>query len=337
MRAAIFAFTERGKDAARRVSEQLAGEIAMYAPARLSGEGFEAYTGCLPAFVGDLFDRDALIFVGAAGIALRAIAPHVTSKRSDPAVLCMDEAGRFVIPLLSGHIGGANALARRLAASLNATPVITTATDVNGLFSVDTWATEHNMAITSMALAKRVSAEILTRNIPFWSDAERPGRLAEGLVWSDRGDLGVCVSVHDLKPFGDTLLLAPRVLRLGIGCRRDTPAEAIEAAIQRALSENSLRVEAVAGVASIDVKLDEAGLIECCRSHSWPIEFYTAEQLNAVPGSFSKSDFVKNTVGVDNVCERAASVTGGQIIVRKRALNGVTVAVAEMKWGIEFG
>ena len=337
MKTAVFAFTERGKALARRVAAQLSGEIALFAPPRLAGEGFEAYTGGLPDFVGGRFDSDALVFVGAAGIALRAVAPHVASKRSDPAVLCMDEAGRFVIPLLSGHIGGANALARRLASALDAVPVITTATDVNGRFSVDAWATEHDMAITSMALAKRVSAEILVRDIPFWSDAKKPDRLAEGLVWAEGGELGICVSVHGLRPFDDTLLLVPRALYLGIGCRRGTSPEAVEAAIQRVFSVHDLRMEAIKGVASIDVKADEAGLVACCRAHGWPMTFYTAEQLNAVPGSFSRSEFVKHTVGVDNVCERAAAAAGGNLIVGKTALNGVTVAVAEMKWGIEFG
>ena len=276
------------------------------------------------------------MFVGATGIAVRAIAPHVVSKKSDPAVICLDEAGSFVIPLLSGHIGGANALARTLADALGAVPVVTTATDVNGRFSVDTWATEHNMAITSMALAKRVSAEILTHDIPFYSDGECPEALASGLMWAESGDVGVCVSIHDLKPFDSNLLLVPRVLRLGIGCRRGTPAEAIEAAISRVLSENKLRPESIRDAASIDVKSDEAGLLACCRNHGWPLTFYSAECLKAVPGSFAKSEFVKNTVGVDNVCERAAAADGGRIIVPKTALNGVTVAVSEMKWGIEF-
>ena len=336
MRSVLFAFTERGKATARRVAEILEGEKALYAPARLAGEGFEAYPDGLPEFTGTVFDRDALVFVGATGIAVRAVAPHVASKRSDPAVISLDEAGSFVIPLLSGHIGGANALARRLADALGAVPVVTTATDVNGRFSVDTWATEHDMAITSMALAKRVSAEILTHDIPFYTDGERPEALANGLAWAERGELGVCVSIHDLKPFENTLLLAPRVLRLGIGCRRGTPAEAIEAVIEKVLSENKLRSEAIRDAASIDVKSDEPGLLACCRAHDWPLTFYSAEKLMAVPGSFTKSDFVKNTVGVDNVCERAAAADGGRIIVPKTALNGVTVAVAELKWGIEF-
>ena len=340
MRAVLFAFTEAGKRTARRIGTVLdaSGWACEYrAPAKLAGEGFEAYAGGLPDFVGGVFERDALLFVGAAGIAVRAIAPHAASKRSDPAVLCIDERAQFVIPLLSGHIGGANRLARMLAEALNAVPVITTATDVNGRFSVDTWATEHHMAIASMALAKRVSAEILTHDIPFWSDAARPERLAEGLYWSDEGPLGVCASVRELHPFDDTLLLVPRALRVGLGCRRGTPEAAIDAAIQRVFSDNGLRLEAVAEAASIDVKSDEAGLNACCAAHGWPIAFYTPEQLNAVPGAFSKSEFVKHTVGVDNVCERAAAAAGGKIIVPKTAMNGVTVAVAELEWGIEFG
>ena len=338
MRAVVFAFTERGKGTAMRVRGALGGgDIALRAPGKLADDAFAAYGGGLPDYTGKVFDRDALIFVGATGIAVRAIAPHVASKKSDPAVLCLDEAGRFVIPILSGHIGGANRLARQIAQALDATPVITTATDVNGKFSVDAWAAERGMVIASMALAKRVSAEILTRDIPFYSDAGRPDRLADGLRWADTGELGICVSVRDLRPFEHTLLLTPKALRLGVGCRRGTPADAIGDAVERVLKENRLRSEAVAGVASIDVKADEAGLIECCGRHDWPVTFYTADELKAVPGDFTPSEFVKNTVGVDNVCERAAAATGGKIIIPKTAVNGVTVAVAEMKWGIDFG
>lgn len=338
MRAVLFAFTARGKRTALRVRDALSeAEMLLRTPEKLADVDFDAYTGALSDYVGGVFDRDALIFVGAAGIAVRAVAPHAASKRSDPAVLCLDEAGQFVIPILSGHIGGANRLARRLAGALGATPVITTATDVNGRFSVDAWAAEHGMAITSMPLAKRVSAEILMRDIPFFTDAPRPERVADGLVWAVHGALGVCVSVRDLKPFDETLLLVPRALRVGIGCRRGTSAGAIREAVEKVLNDNGLRIDAVREAASIDLKSDEPGLLECCRALGWPIAFYTAEALDAVEGDFAPSAFVKRTVGVDNVCARAAAASGGSIIVPKTALNGVTVSVAELKWGIEFG
>jgi hypothetical protein len=111
-------------------------------PPRLQDADCAAWSGSLADFVGGLFEAEALVFVGACGIAVRAVAPHVQSKLSDPATLCVDERAQYVIPLLSGHIGGANQLARRLAEALDATPVITTATDVNGRFAVDAWAAE---------------------------------------------------------------------------------------------------------------------------------------------------------------------------------------------------
>lgn len=336
MNGAVFAFTEAGKAAARRVASAL--DIRdLFAPARLAGVGFSAYDGGLPDAVGAVFDRDALVFVGAAGIAVRAVAPHVHSKCADPAVLCVDEQARFVIPLLSGHIGGANRLACALADALGAVPVITTATDVNGRFSVDAWAAERGMAISSMALARRVSAEILVRDLPFWSDAPRPEFLPAGLYWSDSGELGVCVSVRALHPFADTLLLSPRALVVGIGCRRDVPESSIATAVEAVFASQNLCLDAVARAASIDLKRGEPGLSGFCAHLGWPVDFYPAEALNALPGRFSGSEFVRQTTGTDSVCERAAMMRGGRLIVPKTALNGVTVAVAELEWGLEFG
>ena len=160
MKIAIFAYSHGGCAAARRVRAVLAeAETVCYAVPRLEEAGF------LP-LAKDIYrerfsSMDALIFIGACGIAVREIAPYLVSKKTDPAVLCIDEKMQFVIPLLSGHIGGANDLARRLAAALGAAAVITTATDVNGKFAVDAWAAKNGCAISSMPLAKKVAAEIL--------------------------------------------------------------------------------------------------------------------------------------------------------------------------------
>ena len=173
MRAALFAFSRGGCATARRILAALPEETWMcYTMPRFEEPGFlpldrAIYDVCFSSM-------DALIFVGACGIAVREIAPYVKSKKTDPAVVCIDEAGQFVIPLLSGHIGGANALAEKLAEKLDATAVVTTATDVRGKFAVDAWAARHGCAISDMGLAKAVSAAILEKDIPLCSQFSLP-------------------------------------------------------------------------------------------------------------------------------------------------------------------
>ena len=329
--AAVLSFSPRGADTAARIAAALAEDYAVET---------HAPKGNLKALTARLFPEvEALVFVGACGIAVRAVAPHLVSKAVDPAVLVIDEKGQFVISLLSGHIGGANDLARRLAAALGATPVITTATDVNRRFAADAWAARHGLSIGDMAAAKRFSAEILKRDLPLLSDFPIEGKLPAGVVLGEAGDCGLAVSCRDIHPFDTTLLLTPRLLHLGVGCKRGTPAEAIEAAVRAALEGAGLRGEAMKAAASIDVKRDEAGLTAWADANGLPISFYSAEALNAVPGTFTPSAFVLKTVGVDNVCERAAMASAGEgarLLVKKTSLNGVTVAVAREKWSVCF-
>lgn len=336
MNIAIFAYSRTGCKTARRICMALPeAETLCYAVPRLAEPGF------LPlekAVYGAAFsEMDALIFVGAAGIAVREIAPYVRDKRTDPAVLDLDERANFVIPLLSGHIGGANALARRLAAALGATAVVTTATDVNGKFSVDTWAAEHGCAISDMGLAKAVSAEILEHSVPFCSDFPIQGPLPDGLVLGESGELGIYAGYRFSAPFARTLRLVPRVLRVGIGCRRGISREAVEEAIGKVFVENRLDPAAILGVFSIDLKEHEPGLLAACAAHGWPAHFYSASQLQAVPGEFTGSDFVRAVTGVENVCERAAFLDAERLLVKKTACDGVTVAVAAEHWEADFG
>ena len=323
MRAAVLSFSERGAQTAKRVAEALGGEyeIRLYAP-----------RGNLSELMGELFrSEDALIFVGACGIAVRAIAPYVADKTSDPAVLVLDELALHVISLLSGHIGGANALCWKLAAALESDAVVTTATDVNRRFSVDAWATRQGLKISSMKTAKLYSSAILRRDLPLYTDLPIEGELPPGVYYGDTGAVGAAVSCRDIAPFKNTLLLVPPALYVGIGCKIDTPRERIAEDVDGVFSANALRPEAAAGLASIDVKSDEAGLLAYASERGVPIRFFTAEELRAVPGEFSASAFVAGTVGVDNVCERsavAAAGAGARLIVKKTANNGVTVAVA---------
>ena len=153
---AFVAFTGKGAALAERLRAELGGTV------RVPGEGFS-----LSAWTAENFpEREALIFIGAAGIALRAVAPHIRSKAEDPAVLCVDETGRFVIPLLSGHLGGANELARRLAAMTGGMPVITTATDLNRAFAVDLWAKSHGMTVLQPERIRQVSSARTPQILP---------------------------------------------------------------------------------------------------------------------------------------------------------------------------
>lgn len=315
---ALISFTERGAETARSIRTVLGGDHtavnseASFSLADWAERAFKEYT--------------ALVFVGAAGIAVRAISPWIRSKTTDPAVLCVDEAGRFVIPLLSGHLGGANALADKLAEHLGATAVITTATDLRHAFAVDLWAKKQGMTVLQPDRIKTVSAKVLRgEQIRIACPWPVMGELPSEVRLADSGDVIVAYRPQQ----GTALQLAPRVLYLGIGCRRGTDAEHLETVFQRFCSERKLLPEAICGAASIDVKADEPGLAAFCQSHAWPLAFFNAKTLASLEGDFSMSEFVRNTVGVDNVCERSAVLTsGGELIEKKYAFDGVTFALA---------
>ena len=264
-----------------------------------------------------------MVFIGATGIAIRSIAPYIRSKTKDPAVISIDEQGKFVIPLLSGHIGGANGLAAGIAAFLKAVPVITTATDVNDLFAVDECA-------SNLVDCKKVGVK---------SEFPIRGPLPKGLVLAEGGPVGLAISLRkSVQPFVETVVLRPRILHLGIGCRRGTPKDNIEELVIQELKKLKVTMSVVKGIASIDVKKDEEGLLSFAEENAFPIRFYSAEELNAVEGDFTPSAFVAKTVGVDNVCERAAVLDsgGGKLLLRKTGRNGVTLAIAAEEYVVDF-
>ena len=338
MKIALFAYSRQGCKTARRVLESFKdSEVQAYTMERFLEPGFVPIPRPPQSFYGKLFDwADALIFIGSCGIAVREIAPHVKSKLTDPAVIAVDELGGFVVPLLSGHIGGANALAMELADLLGATPVITTATDINRKFSVDAWAARQGLYIASLSAAKHISARILEAPVPICSDFPIVTALPEGTAEGASGEIGICISCGTREPFDETLLLVPPILHLGIGCRRGTSREAIEAAVNQVCREHGIHPKAIKQAASIDLKAGEAGLLEYCEKRSLPVSFYTAQELGAIPGEFTSSERVLRVTGVDNVCERAAMMGAEKLLVRKTAMDGVTVAIALEHWEVRF-
>lgn len=319
---------------------------------------------------------DAIVFVTASGIAVRSVAEHLTHKSKDPAIVCMDECSKHVISLVSGHAGGANALTQMLADVMWATPVITTATDVEGQFSIDDYAREHNLVVTDWAKAKAISAEVLATGAkPVWVDEAEVSQEEEknaceickeqkstgidvGKIENDgcENEIGVqelqigshqvIITPQDGSVDVQTLQLIPRCIVAGVGCKKGTPVDKIEHAVQDAFAKAGLRMEALCAVVSIDLKKEEAGLLEFCETRNVPFETYAAEELQAVPGTYSASEFVSGVTGVDNVCERSAvkyasehgmnqgerllgrQAKHGELLLRKQAYGGVTVALA---------
>ena len=339
MKIAVFAYSRQGCAMARRIMTHFAGnEVQPYTIERFEEPGFLPICRPAKSFYGPIFHNvDAMVFVGSTGIAVREIAPHVRDKTTDPAVVSIDELGRFCIPLLSGHIGGANDLALELANALDATPVITTATDINKRFSVDAWAARNGYEIASLSRAKAVSAAILEQDIPLCSDYLIETPQPAGVVSGDSGDVGIRISVLKDEPYKRTLRLIPKILHLGIGCRKGTSVEAIRKAVDEVLLAHNIDRRAIKCAASIDLKAEESGLLAFCQEWKLPVTFYSAEELKAVPGEFTPSAFVQSVTGVDNVCERSALIGAEKLIVKKTARNGVTVALAQEHWEVHFG
>ncbi len=324
MRIELTAFTDRGRALAAGLAESLTGRGHQAACTR---EGMRAADWTALAFG----RADALIFVGAAGIAVRSIAPHLRSKATDPAVVVVDEGGHFAIPILSGHLGGANDLARELSELLGCQCVLTTATDVNGVFAFDQWAREMDCAVPHPERILPVSQAMLAGEcVGVWSRWSVEGELPPGIRWTDRAQARVRIDWSCGEEESAPLVLVPRALTLGVGCRKGTPAQKLEGAWSALLNQFHVYPEAVRTAASVTLKAEEPGLLDFCQAHRLPLSIYTPEELSGVEGSFTPSAFVQKVTGVDNICERAAALAaGGQVVVPKQARNGVTMALAQ--------
>ena len=345
MRIRLISYTGNGRDTAERIANILtaAGHTCRrYALPKYLGEGDEPLTVKGPAWAEEGFrEADALVFCCASGIAVRAIAPWVKDKTTDPAVIVTDDQGHFIIPLLSGHLGGANELALLIAKELDGTPVLTTATDTHGLFAVDVFAKKNHLKIGDMTLAKEISAALLSgKPVGFRSDLPWTGTLPKGLTEETDGnvELGIWISAgRGEPPWPKTLRLTPRRYAAGIGCRRGKPCADLARFLAEQLKDCGVSEEELRCIASIDLKKDEQGLLELSSQLGIPFLTYTAEELQTVPGEFTASAFVKAQTGVDSVCERAAVKTsGGRLVRRKTVAEGMTFALAEYEEAIRF-
>ena len=327
----IICFNENGKKILEKLNN--AYRAAGIAPAKgylFGGSGEDRAAGStetlfktdmpLASFVKGEFEAGrAIIFIGAVGIAVRTISGCVNDKLTDSPVIVIDDAGTFVIPILSGHAGGANKLAATIAELIGAIPVITTSTDVNSAFSADVFACENHLTIKNRDGIRKVSAKALEGKPVTISIKDYPPKESVDIIIADETDREY------------SLLLSPKKYVIGVGMRKDKDVASVEEFILSVLRDNSIDIGDVYSLATIDIKEDEPAIRAFSQKYRIPVITFEASVLKRVEGDFSSSDFVRDMVGVDNVCERAAVLAAGpgsRLIVHKTVSSGITIAIA---------
>lgn len=338
---ALFCLTPGGMALAERLKPAL--PMTCFTSEKLQRDGFAPFEGGFAQTLREAFSHySAVIFIGATGIAVRVIAPLVNDKFIDPAVIVIDERGQHVISLLSGHYGGANALARYLAGVLDADPVITTATDVNELAALDTLASQLDARMDGFRPAVKTINHMLVsgKRIGLWCDAA----MREEVAGCDtRGfiavtdlevlpalDALVCVTTQAELPALSLPVykLVPRRVVAGIGCRRDTPFALLSMLLQRQLHAHAFDPLALRAVGSITLKQDERGLVQLAQSLRVPFEVFSADVLRQHEHHFPASEFVRQTAGVGSVSGPAAwLMSQGQLVGETLREQGVTITL----------
>lgn len=344
MKTAVISLTRRGAELALKIGYQLKADI--YA----KNQFVEKYvikdklflihpvTTEFSTLIERVFNSyDALVFVMACGIVVRSIAPYIKDKVNDPAVVVVDEKGQHVISLLSGHIGGANKLAREVACLTGGVPVITTATDVNEVIAFDVFAVENGCAIENLKDLKYISSELVNGGeVGFYTDCKLSGTLPGNIIDDvppGSCKYGVVLSNSTDVPYKaeKVLYIRPRNLILGIGCKKGTSRDAIENAVEDFMLKNKKSLLSVKYLASIDLKKQEKGIVEFCKDKGIEFRTFSAEVIRSIEDRFTVSPFVKKNVGVGSVAE-ACAVMGGdnaKLICPKTVYKGITLALAE--------
>lgn len=279
-----------------------------------------------------------LVFIMATGIVVRTIAPLIKSKKTDPAVVVLEEKGRYAISLLSGHLGGANDLARRIAHFLKGEAVITTSSDINDLPSIDLWAEGKGFVIENEEGLPEVATRLIDKgslNVYSEIDIDLPPHFKK---ISDLNSADLVITNKDLKFMArePILILRPKNLVIGIGCNSGTSVHEIGEAVRKVLSEKGLSFHSIHSIATIDRKAEEPGLIEFAKRHGFGISYFAAEELNSVvnlqPSAFSQSRLVFNATGAYGVAEPAALLASvsSELLVPKQKIGNVTIAVAQV-------
>ncbi|MBU1568396.1 MAG: cobalamin biosynthesis protein [Proteobacteria bacterium] len=319
MKIALVAITRGGKKLARQLADRLDGATLLTQAkgqkvAELIAASWQSY--------------DGLICIMAAGIAVRAIAPLLQDKLVDPCVVVMDEKGRHAISLLSGHMGGGNDLARKVAILTGGAPVITTASDTLQLVALDLWAEGQGLLAPGREkLTEAASLLVNFGSLRLYSD-ETVTSLPTGLTLVGEVEQADIIVSTSTRFEGGVTIFRPRNLVVGIGCNRGTPAGEMEEALTELLTDLQLSKASIRNLASIDKKNDEPGLLQFAADNGWQIEFFPSEQINTL-NNVAISFAALKAVGAIGVAEPAAllSAQSNHLLSRKRKWKNVTMAI----------
>jgi precorrin-4/cobalt-precorrin-4 C11-methyltransferase len=343
---AVMALTPKGSELAANIAANIEG-TSLYLPKKESSGVAEAhgFTDFKTTFVNCFKQHKGLVCVMATGIVVRLLSSLLEGKESDPAVVVVDEMGRNAISLISGHLGGANRLAREVAAITGGQPVITTATDVQGKLSLDELAQRVGLVIENLDRVKTLNMALLEEQQIGLFD---PGGWLQPLVPDSAGikilkdlnearaaELSGWIYVDDMLGSFEPppcLVLRPKSLVVGVGCNRGTTATEIDKAVEEVFRDHGLSLLAVRNVATAELKKDEDGLNELLRERGWTSAYYSAHELQTGDSVPTPSEVVRKHIGVESVCEKAAMLSAEtrELLVSKKVLGNVTVAVARV-------
>ena len=351
---AIVAISRRGAAIGARVRDGLGDDALLYVERRFAGDVVGAVPFDLPVrpIVGRLFGEcDRLVLMMPVGVAFRLLAAHIEDKRTDPAVVCVDDSGRFAVSVLSGHVGGADALATGVADAIGATPVITSASHVLGTLAVDLLGSEYGWRIeASSAMITRASAAVVNGEpVGVYQDAgERDWWDADSTL---PPNLNICESVGALAGFPNVLLISdrvdvsdriaafnprtlvvyrPRSLVLGVGSRRGVELEELKLLLHRTFAAFDLSTNAIRCIATAELKRDEAAIGQLAERLGVPVQYFGADELNSMPGPSGASES-QRLLGIVGVAEPAALLaSGGDIVAPKVRSAAATLAVARI-------
>lgn len=285
-------------------------------------------------------DYDGIIFISATGIAVRMMAPYIVSKIVDPAVVVVDDLGRYSISLLSGHIGKANQLSKWVAEILGAEAIITTASDGRGIESVDMFAMRMDYEMEDMESVKNITSLMVNgESIGLYSEMKDIIKYDNIVYISNleeveeiKGEVSGIICVTSNKYVDIDLphtILRPKNLNIGIGCRKGVSGDRIIEAMVNTLKDNNLSERSIKTINTIEIKRDELGIIDASRYFKCPMNVYTVEEIKKVEDIFQGSSFVKKTVGVSSVSGPCAYLAGGKIVIEKTKCSGITIAVSK--------